>query len=589
MEIRVRGRRSRRGVAATAVTALMASMLAAPVDAAVGPTRTMTVDPASGIVLVDGLNHTDTYTVTAERGGVVIGSASGSPTAFGTFGALELNHAADVLAPFCWTGVTPQLMPNDVVRVTGPGVDDTLTVQDIAVLTYPEATTGPGGVPAFVVTGTIGPGLDPANVDVFIRLDLNPQPPGGDDDNPEPVDDDTDDWRASTADEGNSFEALPDGTWTATFTTGRMLEDVDTPVNDQVIAAAAAPRVLEAAYSVGAVPVGENRGGNETTVAVPPGAAEPVPDGCPPAVDSAIGHVSPSIINGTNQDSGLQVSGISSASAVEVAVTGPGGGLPLTDTVDVADNGTWSASFPGPLTGDGEFVVTASHDGGASNAPANRRLILRDTEVPLAPVSIPDSRSFASSIQVLLAGSGEIRYTEGNGTQPPPTSATSGRRYTGAILLTQTTTIKAVTVDAAGNLSPVMTRTFTRDAANLPPGPAGPTPQLPPPPDTGIASVIPLAPGIAKATSGTRGGKATATARWRAPLANGAVVDRYQVRALKLRPGGAAKVLLVVSASSDVTKLKLSLRRAAYKFQVRAVSAAGASPWSERSTRVRSR
>jgi hypothetical protein len=566
---------------------MTSSMLVAPVDAAVGPARVVTVSPADGIVLVEGLNHADTYTVTVLRDGIAVGSATGSPTTYGVFGALELNHAAE--PTFCWDGVTPSIRPGDEVRVTGPGVDDSVAVQDITVAGNPE----PAGDAAFTVTGTLGEGLDLADVDVFVRLDLTPDPPGGDDDNPEPEDpdDDAGDWRASSSDPGNTLAAGPGNTWTATFTTGDQAEE-PAPVTAEVLAAATNPRVLEATHSVGSVPVGEEDGGNERTTAVVDGAGDPLPDGCPLPDGSAIGAVSPSVINLANRDSGITVSGVSESPTVEVSVDDADADADdaTTHSAVVRPNGTWTASIPGPLTAlEGQLTVTAEHSDGGGATLANTRHALRDTEAPAAPQSFPDSRSFSTSLQVLLAGSGEIRYTEGDGSQPPPTTPASGRRYTGTILLTQTTTLKAVAVDAAGNLSPVMTRTFTRDATTVPSGPVPPTPQVPPPPDTGTASVLPLAPGIAKATSGRKGGNATASVRWRVPLANGAVLDGYQVRALKLRPGRAAKVLPAVSVASDRTRLKMSLRRAAYRFQVRAVSAAGTSPWSERSTKVRSR
>jgi hypothetical protein len=540
-----------------------------------------------GIVLVEGLNHTDTYTITVLRDGVAVGSATGSPTTYGVFGALELNHAAE--PTFCWNGVTPRILAGDEVRVTGPGVDDSVAVQDITVTSNPE----PAGDTAFTVTGTLGDGLDLGNVDVFVRLDLTPDPPGGDDDNPEPEDpaDDAGDWRASSSDPGNSLVAGPGNTWTATFTAGDMQEET-APVTTEVLAAAANPRVLEATYSVGSTPVGEEAGGNERTTAVVEGAGDPLPEGCPFPDGSAIGHVSPSVINVANQGSGITVSGVSESPTVDVSVDDADAdpGDAATGTAVVNPNGTWTTTVPGPLTAlEGQLTVTAEHSNGGGAALANTRQALRDTEASAAPQSFPDSRGFSTFIQVLLAGSGEIRYTEGDGSQPPPTTPASGRRYTGTILLTQTTTLKAVAVDAAGNLSPVMTRTFTRDTPTVPSGPVPPTPQVPPPPDTGVSSVIPLAPGIAKARSGRKGGKATATVRWRVPLANGAVLDGYQVRALKVRPGRAAKVRAVESVAPDVTRLKMVLRSGKYRFQVRAVGTGGTSPWSERSAKVRSR
>lgn len=581
-------RRAKWGVAVTAVTAMSASMLAFPVEAAVGPTRSITVSPADSIVMVEGLNHADTYTITVVRDGVAVGSATGSPTTFGVFGTLELNHDGEAAGTFCWNGVTPRILPGDEVHVAGPGVADSTTVQQVTVAGNPE----PLGDNAFTVTGTLGEGLDPANLDVFVRLDLTPPAPGDDDDDDEPEvedpDDDSGDWRASSSDPGNTLELGADGTtWTATFTAGDGDEDA-APVTPEVLAAAANPRVLEATYSVGTPPVGEDHGGNENTTAT--FGAEPLPEGCPARDGSAIGHVSPSVINIANQDSGLTVSGVSEATSVmvDVADADEDSDDSLTTSVDVNTNGTWTTTFPGPLTGlEGDLDVTAEHSGGQGTAPANTRHALRDTVAPAEPQSFPGSTSFFGSIQVLLAGPDQIRYTEGNGSQPAPT-ATTGRRYTGTILLAQTTTIKAVSVDAAENVSPVLTRTFTRNVPTVPSGPIV-TPQVPPPPDTGAATILPLAPGIAKAKSGKRGGNHTATIRWRVPLANGAVVDGYQVRALKVRPGRSAKVRAVESVASDVTKLKMTLRSGKYRFQVRAVSAAGTSPWSERSAKVTSR
>ncbi len=116
------------------------------------------------------------------------------------------------------------------------------------------------------------------------------------------------------------------------------------------------------------------------------------------------------------------------------------------------------------------------------------------------------------------------------------------------------------------------------------------TPPVVTPPGGGSAAIIALAPGIANAKSGKPGGNDTATAKWRAPLANGAVVDGYEVRALKMRPGRSAKTRpAVVVEDRDAKKLRMSLPAGKYRFQVRAVGPAGKSPWSERSNQVRSR
>lgn len=63
----------------------------------------------------------------------------------------------------------------------------------------------------------------------------------------------------------------------------------------------------------------------------------------------------------------------------------------------------------------------------------------------------------------------------------------------------------------------------------------------------------------------------------------------YDVRALKLRPGRAAKVLRPKSVGPKATKVKVTLPKGKYRFQVRASSAAGNSPWSGRSNKVTAR
>jgi hypothetical protein len=150
----------------------------------------------------------------------------------------------------------------------------------------------------------------------------------------------------------------------------------------------------------------------------------------------------------------------------------------------------------------------------------------------------------------------------------------SGIQFTTSFNVGPGQTVKAIAVDAVDNASPVTTAAFTQAA---------------PPPGGGSAATIPLAPGIREARSGKPGGPDTATARWRAPQANGAVLNGYRVRALKLRPGRSAVVVDTARAGTDAKQLRMSLAAGQYRFQVRALSAAGSSPWSTRSNQVRSR
>ena len=170
--------------------------------------------------------------------------------------------------------------------------------------------------------------------------------------------------------------------------------------------------------------------------------------------------------------------------------------------------------------------------------------------------------------------------------------------------------MKAIAVDAADNISAVTTASFTQapPAVVTPPAPTQPgtgttqpgtgttqpgTGTTPPGtgttgPVTGPAALIPLAPSIGQARPGKPGGAKTATATWRVPRANGAILNGYQVRAIKIRPGK-DKVSSPVRVGPTTAKLKMRLSAGSYRFQVRATSAAGGSPWSQSSNKVRAR
>ena len=109
-------------------------------------------------------------------------------------------------------------------------------------------------------------------------------------------------------------------------------------------------------------------------------------------------------------------------------------------------------------------------------------------------------------------------------------------------------------------------------------------------PQTSTGS-LPLTPILRAAVSGRRGGAVTATARWRVPAnAVAARTVRYQVRAVRL--GAQGKVLgqrTSAKTGSSARSEKMVLPRGAYRFQVRAVNAGGASDWTGRSNKVRAR
>lgn len=137
-------------------------------------------------------------------------------------------------------------------------------------------------------------------------------------------------------------------------------------------------------------------------------------------------------------------------------------------------------------------------------------------------------------------------------------------------------------VPAGSRLTPPTSTVLVPQPVTLPS--RGSTPQT----STGS---LPLTPILRAAVSGRRGGAVTATARWRVPAnAVAAEAVRYQVRAVRL--GAQGKVLgqkTSAKTGPSARSEKMVLPRGAYRFQVRAVNAVGASDWTGRSNKVRAR
>lgn len=101
---------------------------------------------------------------------------------------------------------------------------------------------------------------------------------------------------------------------------------------------------------------------------------------------------------------------------------------------------------------------------------------------------------------------------------------------------------------------------------------------------------VATAPGVKDANSGAPGGRVSATAKWREPTANGSTISGYQVIARRMGAGG--KVLSTKKSASlraSARSHSMKLAKGKYRFQVRALSAAGPSAWSARSNKVRAR
>jgi len=102
---------------------------------------------------------------------------------------------------------------------------------------------------------------------------------------------------------------------------------------------------------------------------------------------------------------------------------------------------------------------------------------------------------------------------------------------------------------------------------------------------------VPGAPAIGTASSGARGGKDQAVARWHAPSFDGGTrVTGYRVLALKIgKNGQVTKVIRSAVVDADSRKLRMLLPDVIYRFRVVAVNAVGESARSSSSNAVTSR
>ena len=141
-------------------------------------------------------------------------------------------------------------------------------------------------------------------------------------------------------------------------------------------------------------------------------------------------------------------------------------------------------------------------------------------------------------------------------------------------------------------LTPGATYSFYVSAVNVvgTGSPASTNATMPVPATVPSAATAPSSPLIGVATSGRKGARATATARWSPPTSTGgAALTAYQVVAHRIGPGGVVSTLTSAELGPGRTRLKWVLPRGRYRFAVRAANSAGWGELSARSAIVRAR
>ena len=553
----------RRTLAIAASAALAAGTLGAV--AAVPASGTQTgpgVRPGSNITVFHNIDFVAVFgygpvgrpvTVRVLRRGVVIGSASGPAIDAEGLPGLEVNHGPEGAARpgDCWEGSTPDIRPGDVIRVTDGRGTDQVTVDNIAFTGLPvEAAPGGDVVVPFTALLANGQPVPLARIDSA-------------------------EFRAGsrTRFEATDIIVEADGSGTpgayqmryvSPFTPSRNRDLLD---QDQLRAQLLDPAGGHATGFGHTDPLPREsmlHDGLEDTPGPAPGCESA------PSATNAVSSVTPQVFNRrTAPGTSLRVAGFSqNATAVRVELRDANTTLtgPATVTGPALEQ-TWRATFaPARLRNlSGNVRVSALIDGVRATVG---KTVIKDTVAPRRPTaSLPGGRYRGNQVISLNTGaSDQVRYTLGKGAQARPT-ANRGTLYRGGqIRLTSTRVLKMISVDEAGNVSPLV-----RERYSLTTAPSGPR--------------------IRRARAGSPGGRDTAVARWDKPrTSNGARVNGYRVTALKLRPTGA-----VVSRRSSKTlrasarSLEMRLPAGRYRFVVRARNSMGTGAASAESNIVRSR
>ncbi len=398
-----------------------------------------------------------TLTVEVFRGGQRIGMAAGPTVAIdeglAQQGALEVNHGpAGAPQPGdCWTNYTPDIMPGDEVRMTQGANVDSVLIDPITV------DRGP------FVNGA-------GNVQVEGRA---ARPDG----TPIPI---------AFLDSGSvlntsQFRGGPNEIFRTPGTTDgvTMIFDpasrMDAPGRD-----GREPDGLSTADRLGLLMAGEYTIGYGHVAPLPRetqlfegNADTPGPAlGCEasPSESNAVTSTDDAAVNASSGDlvvNGNAMAGTFDDDITEVVPKLSDGTTTISgDPIDVTGAvRTWTHTFArsdletladGPLTASADYVTSAGAIGGHTKS------LTKDVAVPGAPGASPGSGSYVGTQHVALSGENgaTIRYTIGTSDVAAPTPS-SGTVANGAIAVTASQTIKAVVVDAAGNMSPVSTFAYT--------------------------------------------------------------------------------------------------------------------------------
>ncbi len=455
------GSRWRKLLAASVLAAALAiPTLVSTAAAADNVTAGRTIEAFTGTNLVNVQNYPANRSVTIAvlRNGVLVSSVTGKTDAtgfaeFNHVGGGQVSKGGDCFKP----PVSPDIMPGDTIRTRTAGDPagrfDRAVVRDIEV----DFETIAVGASTITISGRVNPdataatGVAPGTDILELRLnkgdrnDLWDTGPGLDQDRPG--------RRDLRVDIGENVQ--PGGTWTRVLNVGSQdAQNWENFPGEVSLEWSEAPPAGDEEVDPPAIFVADEAEGEALL-------------GCPPFAENAVTMSNPKVINKANVGKGLRLAGISKdASAVSVtlddnnAATAPIELAATRRAAYVAGFQTWRTDAMTArqlrllgLLKDGRLTARATYTiGGASVSGVNLR-ILKDTIAPAKAPSATPRPGFYPRTQLVTLDSQPgtvIRYTL-NGKRPTANSPV----YRKQIKISKTRTIKAISIDRAGNRSPV--------------------------------------------------------------------------------------------------------------------------------------
>ncbi|MDQ4006486.1 MAG: chitobiase/beta-hexosaminidase C-terminal domain-containing protein [Actinomycetota bacterium] len=410
------------------------------------PGTNITVFQNIDFVAVFGYAAGEELTVEVLRNGVVIGTATGNAAGEAPEIGLEVNHGPEgtPVPGDCWEGHTPDIRPGDHIRVSSGGtVTDEVIVDNLRFTGQPREKGNGDIVVPFVAKRANGQAIRPGFIDSaefragsdlrFESTDILVQ-------------------RQPGAKPGHLQMV-----YESPFRPSRNRE----PVKSQ----AQMRRLLLGdghATGFGHVAVLPEEGMLLDGLGDTPGPA-PGCDGS--SAQWEVSNVAPNAVNTRTVARGLTVRGSTfAAEGVQVNLTDRDPSTParvVTKAAAVTGN-AWTATFTRrqlrPLNG--RIVVNSRHTmaGETASFGGPSAVLLKDLVAPNAPRASVRAGTLNRPRRVALrsAPGNQIRYTLGNGKQARPTR-NSGAVYRGKrIRITSSQTLKAIAIDRAGNVSPLL-------------------------------------------------------------------------------------------------------------------------------------